>query len=205
VPFFALLVDTLQDEEPLAPCDSLSSLPYADFFLALALRKEITDIDETKIIEGQELVENIWRNRMNPKEGLKPVLNEDGSELELGVKGFVKYSKQSAGLLPEALAHAVIDATPQQVMGLFADSRKDTKLSTREVIESTYTTALEYRHVPVSVATVSDRDFLFRTAHKKIEEGVYVSVSYVRERSERKKELAAAARQQTTPTNDANN
>ncbi|GMI24905.1 hypothetical protein TeGR_g14185 [Tetraparma gracilis] len=112
-------------------------------------KKEITDIDETKIIEGQELVENIWRNRMNPKEGLKPVLNEDGSELELG-----------------------------QVMGLFADSRKDTKLSTREVIESTYTTALEYRHVPVSVATVSDRDFLFRTAHKKIEEGVYVSVSY---------------------------
>ncbi|GMI24899.1 hypothetical protein TeGR_g14185 [Tetraparma gracilis] len=141
-------------------------------------KKEITDIDETKIIEGQELVENIWRNRMNPKEGLKPVLNEDGSELELGVKGFVKYSRQSAGLLPEALAHAVIDATPQQVMGLFADSRKDTKLSTREVIESTYTTALEYRHVPVSVATVSDRDFLFRTAHKKIEEGVYVSVSY---------------------------
>jgi hypothetical protein len=96
--------------------------------------------------------------------------------LDNGIKGYYKYDKDSSCGM--AVARCYVNATPAQAAGFFADRRNSTWLSV-EIVEESYTAALEIAQIPVPIPTVSDREVLTRSVwFKNDQDNSYVSVNY---------------------------
>jgi hypothetical protein len=97
---------------------------------------EVTETDKERKAEAEALLHEWWMQRMNPKMGFEELLNEDKSRLDHGVSGYHAYDKESR--CGRAIASCIINATPAQVMGLYADDRLTRSNPNQDTIETTY-------------------------------------------------------------------
>jgi hypothetical protein len=145
---------------------------------------EQTDVDKTKLEEAKGLVKKIWDNRMNPKSGFKEIVKPDGYNPNGDVRCFMMYDeKERYGL---SLAHCIVNATPKQCMGYYADRRNASSFNDEvDIVATSYTTALELLLIKSPVPTVSDREALFRTCFfretDRTETDSYFKVGYTME------------------------
>ena len=80
----------------------------------------------------------------------------------------------------EAIARVEVNATPSQIMALVKDYRKeqsDARESKTDIVESSYTTQLEFRVIKADVPGMSDRESLARHVVKKVDDG-YMHIHY---------------------------
>jgi hypothetical protein len=132
---------------------------------------EHTNTDVAKEEEALKLVHKWWMSRMDPKANWAPI-----DDLDLDVTGISTYD--AGERCGKAMAHCTINATPKQVMAYFADRRNSSNLD-GDVLESTYTTSTELLPVPVGIATISDREILYRSVFvRNDEEESYTNVGY---------------------------
>jgi hypothetical protein len=75
---------------------------------------EHDDVDKRKLQEGKTMIATAWNDRYNPAKGWEEFLDEDGSRPDGGITGFSQYDPITR--CGTAISHAVIDATPTQVM-----------------------------------------------------------------------------------------
>jgi hypothetical protein len=97
---------------------------------------ELIETDKARKAEAEALLLEWWMGRMNPKMGWEELLKEDKSRLDHGVSGYHAYDKESR--CGRAIASCTINATPKQVMGLYADDRRTRATPNQDVIETTY-------------------------------------------------------------------
>jgi hypothetical protein len=97
---------------------------------------EVTETDSERKAEAEALLHEWWMGRMNPKMGWEELLKEDKSRLDHGVSGYHAYDKESR--CGRAIASCIINATPAQVMGLYADDRRTRADPNQDVIETSY-------------------------------------------------------------------
>ncbi|GMI31061.1 hypothetical protein TeGR_g8843 [Tetraparma gracilis] len=126
---------------------------------------EVTETDKERKAEADALLHEWWMQRMNPKMGFEELLKEDKSRLDHGVSGYHAYDKESR--CGRAIASCIINATPKQVMGLYADDRRTRANPNQDVIETAYTSSVGLLNVPIPIPTVSDRESLYRAVNIK--------------------------------------
>ena len=85
-----------------------------------------------------------------------------------------------------SLAHCIVNATPKQCMGYYADRRNASSFNDEvDIVATSYTTALELLLIKSPVPTVSDREALFRTCFfretDRTETDSYFKVGYTME------------------------
>jgi hypothetical protein len=118
---------------------------------------EHTETDAAKMAEATKMMNDWWVQRMNPRFGFSPVLGEGSAPLELNVQCL--YALDEASGRGRGIGHCIIDATPAQTMGFYADRRNKTHVGA-EVIDSTYTTSLE-------LLQLADKEVLYRSVFKR--------------------------------------
>ncbi|GMI22371.1 hypothetical protein TeGR_g11890 [Tetraparma gracilis] len=126
---------------------------------------EHNDVDRAKKEEAEKLLHHWWMQRMNPKMDWTEMFKEDGSRLDHGLSGYHAYDKESR--CGRAIASCIINATPAQVMGLYADDRRTRANPDDDVIGTSYTSSVGLLNVPIPIPTVSDRESLYRAVNIK--------------------------------------
>ncbi|GMI54672.1 hypothetical protein TeGR_g1117 [Tetraparma gracilis] len=137
---------------------------------------EHTDVDRAKKEEAEKVLRDWWMQRMNPKMGWTEMLKEDKSRLDNGMSSYHKYDDETR--CGRAMAHCYVNATPKQAAGYYADIRNNASTST-EVLETSYTTMLGCKQLPIPILTISDREVLYRNVwFRNDQDHSFMSMSY---------------------------